>query len=506
MQIKKLIEVLSGAEVEGPIDRDVLSIQYDSRRVTPDSLFIALPGLKTDGHKFVEHAVQRGAAAVLVEKPVGAIRRATVIRVPDAREAMARLAAQFHGHPHRKMKVIGITGTNGKTTTAFMIQRILKEAGIRTGLIGTVRYEIGERVIPAARTTPEALELHEMMAQMVRQSCGAVVMEVSSHSLVQKRVLGIDFDVAVFTNLTQDHLDYHKTMDGYFDAKSILFNSLSTNGKIGIAVVNVDDPRGRDLAAMPLKAAKLTFGIENEAMVRGQALAVNCVGLKFEVSTSKGVDRISLPLFGRYNVSNALGAIGASLALGVRQSAVVRALKTLPPVPGRLEQVDCGQPFRVFVDYAHTDDALKNMLTTLRESTKGRLLVCFGCGGNRDTRKRPLMGRAAGELADFSVLTSDNPRKEEPRAIISQIEEGFTEVGGTAKYEVVEERREAIHRILSMAGAGDVVVIAGKGHETYQEFADTVISFDDREVAREYLTQCSKTQPSKTPPAPAAGS
>jgi len=505
MQIKKLIEVLSGAEVEGPLDRDVLSIQYDSRRVTPESLFIALPGLKTDGHKFVEHAVQRGAAAILVEKPVAAIRRATVIRVPDAREAMAKLAGQFYGHPHRKMKVIGITGTNGKTTTAFMIQRILQEAGIKTGLISTVRYEIGERVIPAARTTPEAVELHEMMAQMVRQNCGAVVMEVSSHSLVQKRVLGVDFDVAVFTNLTQDHLDYHKTMDGYFDAKTVLFKSLSTNGKIGIADINVDDPRGRDLAAMSLKAAKLTFGIENEATVRGQTLAVNCVGLKFEVATPKGVDRISLPLFGRYNVSNALGAIGASLALGVKLPAMARALKSLPPVPGRLERMDCGQPFQVFVDYAHTDDALKNVLTTMRESAKGRLLVCFGCGGNRDTRKRALMGRVAGELADFSVLTSDNPRKEEPRAIIAQIEEGFTHAGAAAKYEVVEERREAINRVLAVAEAGDVVVIAGKGHETYQEFADTVISFDDREVAREYLTQCWKNQPSNTPPAPAAG-
>ena len=505
MQIKKLIEVLSGAEVDGPLERDILSIHYDSRRVTPESLFVALPGQKTDGHKFIEHAVRRGAAAILAEKPVGAVRRATVIRVPDAREAMARLAGQFYGHPHRKMKVIGITGTNGKTTTAFMIQRILKEAGIKAGLIGTVRYEIGERVIPAARTTPEAVELHEMMAQMVRQNCGAVVMEVSSHSLVQKRVLGIDFDVAVFTNLTQDHLDYHKTMDGYFDAKTILFNALSTNGKIGVAVINVDDSHGRDLAAMPLKAAKLTFGIENEAMVRGRALAVNCVGLKFEVSTPKGDDRVTLPLFGRYNVSNALGAIGASLALGVKLPTAARALKSLPPVPGRLEQVDCGQPFRVFVDYAHTDDALKNMLTTMRESTKGRLLVCFGCGGNRDTRKRELMGRVASELADFSVLTSDNPRKEEPRAIIAQIEEGFTQTGGTAKYEVVEERREAINRILTMAEEGDVVVIAGKGHETYQEFADTVISFDDREIAREYLTQCWKNRPSNTPPAPAAG-
>ncbi|MFZ2641820.1 MAG: UDP-N-acetylmuramoyl-L-alanyl-D-glutamate--2,6-diaminopimelate ligase [Verrucomicrobiia bacterium] len=506
MQIKKLIEVLSGAEVDGPVDRDVIAIHYDSRRVTPESLFVALPGLKTDGHKFIEHAVKRGAVAVLVEKPVTAIRRATVIRVPDAREAMARLAAQFHGHPDRRMKVIGITGTNGKTTTAFMVQHILKEAGIKTGLIGTVRYEIGERVIPASRTTPEAVELHEMMAQMVRQNCGAVVMEVSSHSLDQKRVLGIDFDVVVFTNLTQDHLDYHKTMDNYFEAKSILFKSLSSNGKIGMAVINVDDPRGRELVAMPLKAAKLTYGIENEAMVRGRMLAVNCVGLKFEVATPKGEDRISLPLFGRYNVANALGALGACMTLGVKLPTMARALKSLPAVPGRLERVDCGQPFQVFVDYAHTDDALKNMLTTLRESTTKRLLVCFGCGGNRDTRKRELMGRVASQLADFSVLTSDNPRKEEPRAIISQIEEGFSDAGSAGKYEVVEDRREAISRVLAMAEEGDIVVIAGKGHETYQEFADTVISFDDREVAREYLTQCLKNRHSNTPPAPAGGS
>jgi UDP-N-acetylmuramoyl-L-alanyl-D-glutamate--2,6-diaminopimelate ligase len=255
--------------------------------------------------------------------------------------------------------------------------------------------------------------------------------------------------------------------------------------------------------AMPLKAAKLSYGIENDAMVRGKMLAVNCVGLKFDVATPKGEDRISLPLFGRYNVSNALGALGACMALGVRLPTMARALKSLPAVPGRLERVDCGQPFQVFVDYAHTDDALKNMLTTLRESAKKRLLVCFGCGGNRDTRKRALMGRVAGELADFSVLTSDNPRKEEPRAIISQIEEGFAGSRGAAKYEVVEDRREAINRVLAMAEEGDIVVIAGKGHETYQEFADTVISFDDREVAREYLSQCWKNRPSDTPPAPA---
>jgi UDP-N-acetylmuramoyl-L-alanyl-D-glutamate--2,6-diaminopimelate ligase len=504
MRLSKLIESLGGTQVDGPLDREILAIHYDSRRVTPDALFVALPGQKTDGHQYVEQAIQRGAGAVVVQQAATVSKRATVIQVPDAREALARLAAHFYNYPYRKMKVLGVTGTNGKTTTAFMIKRILEESGVKTGLIGTVRYEIGERVIPASRTTPEAVELNEMMSQMVRQNCGAVVMEVSSHALHQKRVLGIDFDVAVFTNLTQDHLDYHKTMDAYFEAKCILFKTLSTNGKIGMAVINLDDPRGRELAAMPLRAPKLTYGVCADAMLRAQELKDNCVGLRFEVASPKGTERITLPLFGRYNVSNALAAIGACMTLGVKLPAIARALRSLPQVPGRLERVDCGQPFQVFVDYAHTDDALKNVLTALRESARGRLLVCFGCGGNRDARKRPLMGRVAARLADFTVLTSDNPRKEEPRAIIAQIEEGFAQAGGAGKYEVIVDRREAIHRALGMAQPKDVVVIAGKGHETYQEFADTVISFDDREVAREHLASCWKNEISPTQPTPAA--
>ncbi len=505
MRLNKLMEALSGAQVDGPLDREILAIHYDSRRVTPDSVFVAMPGTRSNGHQFIEQAVQRGAGAIIVEKAPPASKRATVICVPDAREAMARLAAHFYSYPYRKMKVIGVTGTNGKTTVTFMIKRILEEAGIKTGLIGTVRYEIGSRVIPAARTTPEAIELNEMMFQMQRQNCGAVVMEVSSHALVQKRVFGIDFDVAVFTNLTQDHLDYHKTMDAYFDAKTILFKSLSSNGKIGMAVINLDDPRGRELDAMPLRAAKLTYGAHGDAMVRVRELKTNCVGLRFEVATPKGTEKITLPLFGRYNVSNTLAAVGACLTLGVKLPVMARALRGLPQVPGRLERIDCGQPFQVFVDYAHTDDALKNVLSTLRETVEGRLLVCFGCGGNRDAKKRPLMGRVAGELADFAVVTSDNPRKEEPRAIISQIEEGLAQAGGQSKYEVLVDRREAIGRALSLAQPKDIVVIAGKGHETYQEFADTVISFDDREVAREFL-QCKKTEPSPSPSAPAAQS
>ena len=505
MQLKKLIEVLNDPQIEGPLERDVLSIQYDSRRVTPESLFVALPGTKADGHQFVAHAIARGASVVLTEQAVPPSRRATIIRVPDTREAMARVAAQFYGHAYRKMKVIGVTGTNGKTTVAFMIKHILEQAGMPTGLIGTVHYEIAQRVIPAARTTPESVELHEMMAQMLRHNCGAVVMEVSSHALMQKRVLGIDYDAAVFTNLTQDHLDYHKTMDNYFDAKKILFETLSTCGKIGMAVLNMDDTRGRELMKMPLRAAKLSYGAHCDAMVRSLAIQSNCIGLRFEAITPKGCERFTLPLFGRYNVSNALAAISTCLAVGVKLTTIARALKTLPPVPGRLERVDCGQLFNVFVDYAHTDDALKNVLSTLRETAQGRLLVCFGCGGNRDSKKRPLMGRVASELADVVVLTSDNPRKEEPRTIIEQIEAGVAEAkaAGTARAEceVIVDRREAIERVLSLAQPKDIVVIAGKGHETYQEFADTVISFDDRQIARDHLTTCLKNATLPAPPA-----
>ncbi|HWN95633.1 MAG TPA: UDP-N-acetylmuramoyl-L-alanyl-D-glutamate--2,6-diaminopimelate ligase, partial [Methylomirabilota bacterium] len=359
-------------------------------------------------------------------------------------------------------------------------------AGIKTGLLGTVRYEIGDRVIPAARTTPESLEVHQMMAQMLLSGCTACVMEVSSHALEQKRVAGVEFDVAIFTNLTQDHLDYHGTMQNYLTAKQKLFTKTAAGSKKGAVVINIDDASGAQLEKDSDVAVKLTYGIRNAASIRATRIQLGADASQFTVETRDRNFACRLPLIGRHNIYNALAATGATLSLGIEPAKIQSALNKMQPVPGRLESVPCGQKFAVFVDYAHTDDALQNVLATLREVTAGRLLLLFGCGGNRDAGKRPKMGRAAAELADFTLITSDNPRNEEPEKITAQIEEGFRSVKKRG-YAIELDRKRAITEIISVAKPGDTVLLAGKGHETYQEFEDTVVPFDDRVYARETL-------------------
>ncbi|MBI3879378.1 MAG: UDP-N-acetylmuramoyl-L-alanyl-D-glutamate--2,6-diaminopimelate ligase [Verrucomicrobia bacterium] len=405
MQLKHLLTNVAVERTEGSLEREIAGVTYNSRLVTPGMVFVAIPGQITDGHDYIANAIDRGAAAIICERNGFVAQRAAKIKVKDSREALAIAAAAYYGQPATKLRMIGITGTKGKTTVSFMVKQILETAGVRTGLLGTVRYEIGDRVIPAHRTTPEALEVHQMLAQMLRADCAACVMEVSSHALDQKRVFGIDFDAAIFTNLAHDHLDYHGTMEA---------------------------------------------------------------------------------LIGRHNIYNALAAIGAALVLNIDAKTIQRALNEFRPVPGRLEAIACGQPFGVFVDYAHTEDSLRHVLQTVREISDGRVLVAFGCGGSRDTAKRAKMGRVAAELADFSWITSDNPRKEKPEAIAAQIEEGFRGVR-TDCYRVELDRHRAIDEIVREARAGDVVLIAGKGHETYQEFEDTVVPFDDRIYAQETL-------------------
>jgi len=490
MQLKRIYQQLPGATVEGSLDRDVSGITYDSRRVTPGMLFVAIPGRNTDGHEFINTAIERGAAAVICERTRAFPSRATRISVPDAREALARAATSYYEHPSGKLKVIGVTGTNGKTTVAFMVKAMLEAAGIKTGLLGTVRYEIGDRVIPAQRTTPESLEVQQMMAQMLGAGCEACVMEVSSHALEQKRVLGVDFDVGIFTNLTRDHLDYHGTMENYFASKKKLFTALAGGGKRGAAVINIDDDFGARLAGATRVEVELTYGLQKSARLRATKIELNSEGTRFVVEAPERKFALRLPLIGRHNIYNALAAVGAGLALKVDVVKIQAALNTLPPVPGRLEAVSCGQPFGVFVDYAHTDDALRNVLTTLREITKGRVLLAFGCGGNRDAGKRAKMGKVAAELADFTLITSDNPRKEDPAKIAAQIEEGYRSVRAEA-YAVELDRSRAIREILAKAGQGDTVLLAGKGHETYQEFEDTVVPFDDRLHAQEALENLS---------------
>ncbi|NQU10690.1 UDP-N-acetylmuramoyl-L-alanyl-D-glutamate--2,6-diaminopimelate ligase, partial [bacterium] len=391
---------------------------------------------------------------------------------------------------------VGVTGTNGKTTTAFLTKAILDAAGLNAGLLGTVQYQIGDRVIPASRTTPESVEIQDLMRQMLRAGCRAAALEVSSHALDRHRVAGVDFDVAIFTNLSPEHLDYHRTMDEYFAVKSQLFLNLSQGKRRGRAVINLDDTYGRRLVAhleqlgarVGGERAILTYGASHDATICARDVRMTRDATWFTAHTPQGAAPIRLPLIGRYNVANALAAIGAGCALGIELTTIQEALAAVRPVPGRLERVQVRQPFPVYVDYAHTAEALRGALLAVGELTDERVIVVFGCGGDRDHGKRRPMGWAACELADYAILTSDNPRTEDPLEIIRSIEAGFLS-GAERNYQVIPDRREAIERALDIARPGDTVLIAGKGHEAYQEFADTVVPFNDREVVEDYFAQ-----------------
>lgn len=484
MQLKALLSHLKTTQVEGSLDRDITSICYDSRLVKPGSLFVAMRGEVADGRRFIDQAVAQGAVAVISEEREHQS-KATRIVVENARIALADLAAEFYRHPSHALKIAGITGTNGKTTVAFLLKHLCDAASLRCGLIGTVRYEIGDRILPAARTTPESLELQDLLYQIRSAGCKAAAMEVSSHALMQERVRNIEFDAAVFTNLTQDHLDYHKTMDAYFEAKSRLFTGvLGQLKKKGTAVVNIDDRHGAKLANQLAKDLPVTtFGVGIKADLKASNLRVDFAGTSYQLDAGGKSYLVRLPLIGRFNVYNSLAAIGAARALGIDTRAAVLALATAPCVPGRLEEVPVKRQFKVFVDYAHTDDALLNVMRTLRELSPSRLIVVFGCGGSRDRAKRLLMGAAVDQHADHAIITSDNPRKEEPEAIIADILKGVR----TGNCETIVDRREAIHRAIAMAQPRDIILIAGKGHETYQEFADHTIPFSDTAVAQEAL-------------------
>ena len=480
MQLEELVRRLASPSVNGSLDKQVTSICYDSRRADSGSLFVAIRGERVDGHDFITEAIDRGAVGVVCQKEVASHRVASVV-VDDSRAALARLAATFYGEPSRKLRMIGVTGTNGKTTTTFLIKHLLQRANQKTGLIGTVSYEIGERVLPAHRTTPESLELQELLAQCVDTGCAGVVMEVSSHALAQNRASEIDFDVAVFTNLTQDHLDFHHGMKDYFEAKSRLFEGVrSGRKKSRVGIVNVDDPYGQQLIARFGKELSIvTYGMGARAEFRASNFKVEMSGTSYQLDTRDKSYLVRLPLIGRFNIYNSLAALASVHALGVDVRSSVLALSRAPQVPGRLEAVPAKRQFQVFVDYAHTDDALLNVLRTCRDLNPNRLILVFGCGGDRDRAKRALMGAAADQYADHSIITSDNPRTEDPEAIIRQIETGFQH----GRYEKIEDRRAAITRAISMAGPRDIVLIAGKGHEKYQEFGHCTVPFDDVEVA-----------------------
>jgi UDP-N-acetylmuramoyl-L-alanyl-D-glutamate--2,6-diaminopimelate ligase len=470
--------------VKGGLDRPISGLTMDSRRVVPGNLFFALPGLRTDGAAFIDEAVNRGAVAVVSQRPIALpYGKVTFIQVPDARVTLARVAQRYYRFPDRDLEVVGVTGTNGKTTVTHLIKHLLNGQQ-RVGLIGTVNYDLGLRTVPSYKTTPESLDLYGMLAQIRDAGCRHAVMEVSSHGIDQKRVLGMHFGAVVFTNLTRDHLDYHKSLDAYFEVKSRLFCG-GTGAAPKVAVVNLDDPYGRELVArIPPGVRKVTFGEHPEADVRAESLVLEFRRTSFRLVWPGGTAVVESPLIGRYNVSNLLAALATCHALGRDVSVLLPKLGLFKSVAGRMERIEEGQPFNVLVDYAHTDDALRNALGMLRAVTPGRLLVVFGCGGNRDRTKRPLMTRVVQERADFAWATADNPRSEPLARIFSDMREGLIEPG---KINFVDDRRHAISLALDAARPGDCLLIAGKGHESYQEFADTIIPFDDRQVVRELI-------------------
>ena len=482
MQLKILAAAIDPRRVIGPLDRSIESIAYDSRRVGKNSLFVALTGERTDGHQFIDQAIDKGASVIVTEREEKNS-RATCLVVENTRDALADLAAAFYERPARRLKMAGVTGTNGKTTTTFLLKHICEKAGLRCGLIGTVRYEIGERVLPATRTTPESLDLQELLAQISNAGCKAVAMEVSSHALAQERTRGLEWDVAVFTNLTQDHLDFHGTMENYFESKTKLFTGLAeqTTKKKPVAVINIDDHYGEKLISRLQKTVPvITYGMGTRADFRVSSYRMEFGGTSYQLDARGKVYLVRVPLIGRFNVANSVAALAAANALGISVREAILSLGKSPQVPGRLEAVPAKRQFQVFVDYAHTDDALLNVLKTLRDLGPRKLIVVFGCGGDRDRKKRPLMGRVADQNADFSIITSDNPRKEEPDAIIMEVEKGFQ----SDRYEKIPDRTAAIARAIALAQPHDIVLIAGKGHEAYQEFADHTVPFDDVQVAR----------------------
>ena len=495
MPTTTLLDALPDKTVLGSLPAGVTGVAYDSRKVAAGALFVAIPGFKQDGRKFAADALGRGAAVVVAEgaDPLPGSAAARVL-VPSSREALARLADAYHGHPSRRLSVIGITGTNGKTTTSLLVEALLGAGGRPTGVIGTIQYRVGDQAEAASQTTPEALELQALLARMVEARVGGAAMEVSSHALSLSRVDGIEFDVAVFTNLTQDHLDFHKTLEAYRDAKARLFGLLARSRKPRrAAVVNVDDPAGATMicaAEADPRVRILTFGLRAPALLRPRRWESGMAGITLEVVTPGGEVAITSALVGEHNVMNLLGAVGVGLALEKEPAQIGRILSGVATVPGRFERVEAGQPFLVVVDYAHTPDALENVLATARKLLKpgARLGVVFGCGGDRDRGKRPIMGGIAARLADRAWVTSDNPRSERPEAILAEIETGIPATAA-GRHESVADRRRAIQGAVGWAREGDVVVIAGKGHETYQIVGSEMLPFDDREVARTALVE-----------------
>jgi len=490
MILNEIAQWLKTASVEGDGGIAVTGLEDDSRKVQPGALFFCVPGYKTDGHDYAAKAAENGAAALVVERKLDIALPQLVVK--SSRQAMAVIAERFCGHPSRKLRLIGVTGTNGKTTTTYLIERMMADAGRSSGVIGTIETRYAGRTVPMSGTTPGALELQRHLADMAEAGVEVCAMEVSSHALDQGRVLGCRFRTAVFTNLTQDHLDYHHTMEEYAAAKGLLFARLGnefgeSEEERSYAVLNADDAASA-LYAKLTAAETITYGIDAAADVRASGIRITSRGTSFRLHSFRGEADITIRMVGKFNVYNALAATAAALLEGLSVEQVKTSLEALPGVPGRVESVDAGQPFAVVVDYAHTPDGLENVLRAVKEFAEGRIICVFGCGGDRDRTKRPIMGSIAARYSDVCVVTSDNPRSEDPDAILLDVEEGLKADGvPQERYAMIADRRKAIEKAVEMASPGDVVLIAGKGHETYQIIGGVTFSFDDRLVAEEAI-------------------
>lgn len=480
MKLKEMLKDLNYEIVKGTDEININNIQYDSRSIEKGDLFFAIQGYNTDGHKYISTAHEKGAIAIIYDKDMDNLPECTMIKVKNSRKAMAKVSSNFYGNPKDKLNIIGVTGTNGKTTSTFMIKSILEEAGFKVGLLGTIANYIGNKKIHSDRTTPESLEIHKLFKHMVDEGVDYCVMEVSSHSLYLDRVYGINFSQSIFTNLTQDHLDFHKTFENYYQAKLLLFKNSKNS------IINMDDEYGKRVYD-DIKGNKLTYSIEAKSNLKAENIKMHSAGVEFSINYEGKEAEINMHIPGRYNIQNALGSALACLNEGISLEVVKRGFENMSGVPGRCEIVTkkYNLGYEIIVDYAHTPDGLENILKTAREFTKGRLISVFGCGGDRDKTKRPIMGKIGTELSDIAVITSDNPRSEEPLAIIEDIKSGIK----NNNYIVVENRREAIKKAMEIAKQYDVIVVAGKGHEDYQILKDKTIHFDEREIIKELIEE-----------------
>lgn len=502
MELKRLIEGVETLRITGDIHKDVSGVCFSADRCGRDSLFVAVSGFKNDGHQFIDEAISRGARFIVHEKELRFDPPITAIKVPDSRKALGMISRNFFNHPSAGLTLIAVTGTNGKTTIAYLLESILREAGFKCGVLGTINYRYSDKSYAAPNTTPESYEMHKVLRAMADEGVTHVIAEVSSHAVDLKRVDACDFDMGIFTNLTRDHLDYHLTMENYFQAKKRFFAEILTKSKKKYPqkmIINADDPWGRRILK-EVSQPGLAYGIESECAIRAMSYELSLQGIKAQLDVSGESFSIASPLIGKFNLYNILAAVGAAFILQTDPAVIKKGIKKMFHVPGRLEPVDSTAGYSIFVDYAHTDDALRRVLQSLSELKKKKIITVFGCGGNRDRGKRPLMGEAATRYSDLTIITSDNPRMEDPLAIIAEIEQGVdrsrikkNEMGGlrfngdAGIYAVVPDRRRAIEEAIRVAEKDDIILIAGKGHEDYQILGSEKIAFDDRVVVKQIL-------------------